>query len=153
MLLVNGNWYSLLPRTTGKFNRHGLNVNKLRYYRDGYTERYLNGGSVTVAYNPDNVTTVWIIENGNYIEFTLIESRFRDKNLSQVQEIKTSQKSIVRASERDNLQAQIHLAQHIETIVGTTHSTTDVHLKDIRTTRKQEQSKYHRDYMRGADHD
>ena len=52
----------LLPRTTGNFSRMGLKVNKLRYHCDGYTERYLSGGTVTVAYNPDDVTSVWVLE-------------------------------------------------------------------------------------------
>jgi len=144
---------TLLPRTTGKFSRHGLRANKLRYHCDGFTERYLNGGTVTVAYNPEDVSMVWLLEKGCYTEFTLIESRFQGKDLSQVEEIKSSQRSIVRASEKDNLQAQIYLAQHIEAIAGGVRSGSDVRLKDIRTTRKREQSKYHRDYMRGADHD
>lgn len=62
----------LLPRTTGTFYRNGLKVNKLRYKNDAYTEMYLKGGDVTVAYNPDDVSNVWIIENGKYILFELI---------------------------------------------------------------------------------
>ena len=32
---------TLLPRTTGVFGRVGLNVNKLRYNNDEYTEEFL----------------------------------------------------------------------------------------------------------------
>lgn len=51
---------TLLPRTTGKFQRDGLKVNGLRY-KDvsaghAFTEDYLRGGEVTVAYNPDDVS-------------------------------------------------------------------------------------------------
>lgn len=67
---------TLLPRTTGKFSRKGLIVNKLRYKHDGFTERYLNGGTVTAAYNPEDVAEVWLLEKGVYTPFTLIESRF-----------------------------------------------------------------------------
>lgn len=145
---------TLLPRTTGKFNRHGLNVNKLRYHCDGFTEQYLNGGTVTVAYNPEDVSVVWLQEKGRYTEFTLIESRFQGKDLMQVHELQNSQKAITRSAEHDNLQARIYLAQHIEAIAGGIRNGADVRLKDIRMTRKQEQNKYHRDYMReGADHD
>jgi putative transposase len=38
---------TLLPRTTGKFSRSGLKVNKLRYHCEGYTEQYPSGGDVT----------------------------------------------------------------------------------------------------------
>lgn len=139
---------TLLPRTTGKFGRTGLKVNKLRYHCEGYTEQYLSGGMVTVAYNPEDVTSVWVVENGVYTEFTLIESRFQGKDLDGVQEMQDGQKSIAKNEMRNNLQAQIDLAQHIEAIVGSVSSHTDVHMKNIRNTRKREQMKSHRDYMK-----
>lgn len=49
---------TLFPRTTGKFSRSGLKVNKMRYKHENFTEKYLTGGEVTVAYNPDDVTAV-----------------------------------------------------------------------------------------------
>lgn len=145
---------TLLPRTTGKFGRTGLKVNKLRYHCDGYTEQYLFGGNVTVAYNPEDVTSVWVIENGVYTEFELIDSRFQGKDLTEVQEIQAGQKTITKSEMRNNLQAQINLAQHIEAIAGSVGGTTDVHMKNIRNTRKREQIKNHRDYMKeGRDYD
>ena len=126
----------------------GLKVNKLRYHCEGYTEQYLAGGTVTVAYNPEDVTFVWVLEGGKYTEFTIIESRFEGKDLIEVQKLQSTQRTIVRASERDNLQAQISLAQHIEAIAGGVNGRTDVHMKNIRSTRKREQTKRHRDYMK-----
>ena len=139
---------TLLPRTTGKFGRTGLKVNKLRYHCEGYTEQYLSGGNVTVAYNPEDVTSVWVIENGAYVEFMLIESRFQGKELTEVQELKTGQRIISKNEVRNNLQAQIDLAQHIETIAGSISGHRDVHMKNIRHTRKKEQSRCHQDYMK-----
>lgn len=86
--------------------------------------------------------------DGIYTEFILIESRFQGKDLTQVQELQTSQRTIIKASERNNLQAQIHLAQHIEAVVHGVQSGADVRLKDIRITRKREQSKHHKDYLK-----
>ena len=139
---------TLLPRTTGKFSRYGLKVNKLRYHCDGYTERYLSGGDVVVAYNPEDVTSVWLLEEGAYTEFTIIESRFEGKDLTAVQELQASQRTIVKSSTRDNLQAQINLAQHIETIACGVGGQADVQMKNIRSNRKREQTKHHRDYMK-----
>lgn len=145
---------TLLPRTTGKFSRYGLKVNKLRYHCEGYTEQYLAGGAVTVAYNPEDVTSVWILEDGSYTEFTIVESRFEGKDLTAVQELQTSQRAIAKGAARNNLQAQINLAQHIEAIVGGANGHTDVHMKNIRSTRKREQNKRHRDYMKeGTSHE
>ena len=52
---------TLLPRATAKFSRNGLRINGLRYKHDDYTEDFLSGGEVTVAYNPDDVTEVWLM--------------------------------------------------------------------------------------------
>lgn len=139
---------TLLPRTTGRFGRTGLKVNKLRYHCEGYTEQYLSGGNVTVAYNPEDVTSVWVVENGVYTEFVLIESRFQGKDLIEVQELQTGQKSIAKNEMKNNLQAQIDLAQHIEVIADSVSGNTDVHMKNIRNTRKREQMKSHQDYMK-----
>ncbi len=139
---------TLLPRATGKFSRSGLKANKLRYHCEGYTERYLSGGNVVVAYNPEDVTSVWILEDGTYTEFTIIESRYEGKDLTTVQELQKSQRDIARGAVRDNLQAQINLAQHIETIAGNGAGRGDVHMKNIRNTRRREQTKRHRDYMK-----
>jgi transposase InsO family protein len=139
---------TLLPRTTGRFSRSGLKVNKLRYHCEGYTEQYLSGGTVTVAYNPEDVTCVWVLEDSMYTEFTIIESRFQGKDLTAVQELQESQRTIARSAVRDNLQAQINLAQHIEAIAGSGAGHSDVHMKNIRNTRKREQTKNHRDYMK-----
>ena len=139
---------TLLPRTTGKFGRNGLKVNKLRYHCAGYTEQYLSGGTVSVAYNPEDVTCVWVLEDGTYTEFTLIESRFYGKDLTGVQQSQSRQKTVVKSAVKDNLQAQINLAQHIETIADGVSSPPDVHMKNIRNTRKREQIKHHRDYMK-----
>ena len=139
---------TLLPRTIGKFGRTGLKVNKLRYHCEGYTEQYLSGGTVTVAYNPEDVTSVWVVENGSYVEFMLIESRFKGRDLIEVQGLQTSQKDITRSVARENLQAQINLAQHIEAIANNTCGHSDVHMKNVRNTRKKEQMKKHQDYMK-----
>lgn len=85
---------TLLPRTTGKFSRVGLKVNQMRYKNEDYTERYLTGGKVTVAYNPDDVTVVWLKENGSFIPFTLIESRYSGKKLAEVEHMKKGDKRI-----------------------------------------------------------
>ncbi len=139
---------ALLPRTTGKFSRYGLKVNKLRYHCEGYTEQYLSGGDVVVAYNPEDVSCVWLLEKGIYTEFDLIESRYEGMDLTAVQGLQTAQKGIAKGAERDNLQAQIDLARHIETIAGSVRGSDNVGLKNIRSTRKREQSKRHQDYMK-----
>lgn len=141
---------TLLPRTTGKFSRFGLKVNKMRYHCEGYTEQYLTGDEITVAYNPENVTSVWLVENGIYIEFTIIESRFEGKDLTAVHSLMMNQRSLAKGAKQDNLQAQINLMRHIEAITSSVRNSNDVSIKNIRDTRKREQSKHHQNYMKGV---
>lgn len=139
---------TLLPRTTGTFSRHGLKVNQMRYAHDGYTEAYLSGGTVTVAYNPDDVSCVWLIENGSYTRFDLIENRFAGKRLTAVQTMQTAQKAIIKDSVQENLQAKIDLADHICTIASAAGSSGNTQIKSVRENRKRAQRKSHVDYAK-----
>lgn len=141
---------TLLPRTVGEFGRKGLRCNKLHYHCEGFTEKYLSGGSVTVAYNPEDVTSVWLLENGVYTEFTLIETEFMGQDINGVQELQSKRRLIERGVEKDNLQAQVDLANHIETIAENAGGHTGVNVKNIRSTRNREKDKNHRDYMKGG---
>lgn len=141
---------TLLPRTIGKFSRFGLKVNKLRYHAEGFTENYLKGGNVTVSYNPDDVTYVWILDHGAYHRFELIESRFQRRSLTEVQDLQDGRREMVKEVSEDNLQAQIDLAKHIETIARAICEPSDVKVKSIRKTRQREQTKTHIDYMKGG---
>lgn len=144
---------TLLPRTNGKFTRKGLIANKIRYSNDEYTEQYLKGGNAIVAYNPDDISLVWLIEKGEYIPFQIIESRFNGKSLTQVETLQENQKKLINESCNENLQAKINLATHIETIANSTSSSHDVSLKSIRKTRQREQIKTHKDFMKGGNND
>jgi hypothetical protein len=150
---------TLLPRTTGKFSRSGLKVNKMRYKHENFTEKYLTGGEVTVAYNPDDVTAVWLIDNGSYIQFNLIESRYKGRELSDVETMRRGQKELIKAAAMNNIQAQINLVQSIEVIAASAKRSDKVNVKSIRNTRQREQTKHHIDYTRdihidgGVSHD
>ena len=138
---------TLLPRTTGKFTRKGLRVHGLRYKHDDYTEAFLSGGEVTVAYNPEDVTEIWLLDNGQYVPFTLIESRFNGKSLAAVQTMQTARKQTINAAAAENLQAQINLAEHIQ-VIASQGRQTDVGIKNIRNTRKREQARTHMDFVK-----
>ena len=141
---------TLLPRTTGKFTRYGLKVNKLRYHVEGYTEEYLTGGDITVAYNPDDVSAVWVIEKGVFTKFDLIESRFEGKTLSEVEDMKCQQRLLVRNEMQENLQAKIDLAKHIQTITERKSSGGMTEIRDTTKAKKRERRKQHIDFMKGA---
>jgi len=140
----------LLPRTIGKFSRYGLNVNKLRYRHDGYTEQYLSGGDATVAYDPDDASYVWVIEKRGYVRFELIESRFKGKDLTEVQDNRKKKREIIKAEERSRLQADIDLISHIQGISVGKGGNGKSSLKDIRGTRRKEEIASHKELVKEA---
>lgn len=142
---------TLLPRTTGTFSRNGLKVNQMRYAHDGYTEAYLKGGTVTVAYNPDDVSCVWLVENGSYVRFELVERRFNGKELRSTQAMQAAQRAIIKSATHENLQAKIDLAEHICTIASTANSSKNTQIKSVRESRKRAHRKTHTDYMKAGE--
>jgi len=138
---------TLLPRAVGRFTRQGLKVNGLRYYNNGYTEMYLCGGELAVAYNPDDVSAVWIIEDSKYIRFELIDNRFDGKSFDAVEELKQKQRQISKDTRKDSLQAEIQLAHNIEAVANMAKSSGQVSIKGIRDNRQKEKKKQHIDFV------
>ena len=144
---------TLLPRTTGRFTRNGLVVNRLRYQNEDYIEQYLSGGTVVVAYNPDDVTCVWLKNGEIYKTFLLVERRFKGFHLSEVDLLKEAQKSCERSLKCENIQSQIDLAGHIEAIVHSSAQCGDTNIRRIRNTRTAERRRAHVDFIKdGAKH-
>ncbi len=146
---------TLLPRTKGKFTRYGLEVNKMYYFNDNFAEEYLDKKVAVVAYNPDNVNNIWLIENGEYINFKLIESRFNNKSIVDVEKMKNSQKLMVKNYTHNVLQSEIELANNILTIREQTDKTNNsrANIKNIRITRKKEKERLHKDFLKECDSD
>lgn len=136
---------TLLPRAAGKFTRYGLAVNGMHYHNINYREQYLNGKECIVSYNPDNVCQIWLIENGSYIPFDLIESRYREKNLTGVQEMKRRQRDLIRQEAEIRTQAELDLAGHISAIAGASGEQAKPSVKNIRANREKERRKLHND--------
>ena len=139
---------TLLPRTTATFTRYGLKVNQLRYDNKDYTEAYLNGGAATVAYNPDDVSAVWLLDKGRYIPFDLIESRFQGKELPEVKKMRESQREIARNHAEDSLQAKLQLVDHIAAIANHALPIGQTATKSIRKNRERAQRESHIDIVR-----
>ena len=147
---------TLLPRCEGKFTRKGLKVNGLRYRRPkedhSFNEDYLRGGTVTCAYNPDSVDIIWLLRDGAYIPFDLIESRFLGKPAQYVLTLKDRQRELVRAEREKQLQAKVDLAGHIEVIASRSAKqySGETKVRNIRDSRRKERMREHVDYTRKA---
>ncbi len=137
----------LLPRTKGTFCQRGLIVNKIRYKRDGYTEQYLLGGSVTVAYNPDDVSQVYLVKD-NYAQFDLIESRYEGLTLDAAKQMMTRQKELILSFEHQSLQAKVDLTRHIQSIVNANkHDSSHLDIRNASRTRANERYSKHKNLI------
>lgn len=134
---------TLLPRTEGKFTRRGLVVHKQRYrHCEGkFTERYLNGGKVTIAYDPDDISCVYLVESGLYTKFELILKVYDNLSLDEVMELQAQQQAAKKSAQPQKDQALIDLVASIETIANTRGHVGDVNLKGIRQTHKTEKQR------------
>jgi len=137
---------TLLPRAKGRFSRFGLTVNKLRYHNHAYKERYLKGGEIVVAYNPEDIAYIFVIDRGNYVRFSLIDTRFKGKSLSCVEDLKKEQGLLLKEAEEEKLQAEIDLARDIQ-IITSRGSNANRSTKGIRKNRQKETKKNHRDII------
>lgn len=137
----------LLPRTTGKFGRNGLSVNGLHYHNVLYREEYLQGKECTVAYDMDSSNHIWLIENGAYIKFDLIEKRFQDKNLADISFMKSKQRELVKRESKQKTQAEVALTKAIQLIADSTTMQSAPSTKGIRANRQREQVRQHKKYV------
>lgn len=146
---------TLLPRVNAKFTRKGLLVFGLRYdSRDrNFTEEYLSGRDAVAAYNPESADMVYLLKDGEFIEFRLIESRFSGKSFGEVRKMQSAQKGIVGGAVQNNLQGRIDLASHVERIVTSKEQAGDVCLKEIRETKKRAKKERHRDFVKEVEED
>ena len=129
---------TLLPRTIGKFSRGGLVVNNMRYRNPNYIDDYLDANKkVLVAYDEFNTSTIYLIENGEYISFELVESRYSNMSIEDVNNMKSKQKQIISQEEANQLQAKLTLLSDIETIRNQTDNK-QKSIKDIRVNRNNE---------------
>lgn len=141
---------TLLPRTTGKFSRHGLKVNGMRYFCEGFIEKCLQGGEAVVTFDRDDVSFVWLYENGKYIRFELIESRFADMDLNQVQELKAKQRELVESGRHESLQSDIELIRHIQAVKNNAVHNGKPDTKNMREAKKSEREEKHINHAKEA---
>lgn len=144
---------TLLPRTKARFTRRGLLVFGLRYAsEDGnFTEDYLKGGEAVAAYNPESADAVYLLREGEFIEFRLIESRFSGKSFEDIKKMLSAQKYLENGAVHKNLQGRVDLASHVERIVSGTGKNGDVNLKGIREAKKRAKKERHKDFVEEVD--
>ena len=130
---------TLLPRDKATFTRKGLVFKKLHYYANNYTNEFLKGGNVEVAYNPENVSNIWLIKNGEYIPFLLIDSFDNNKSFDVVSCQFKEKEEYLKSFEANEIQARVSLISDIEDIAKIHKN--NVTTKSLRKTRFKEKVK------------
>lgn len=131
-------YLTLLPRVEGTIRRNGLKINKLRYKNYEHINKYLNEKKkVTVAYDPLNVSKVWVIDNNEFIPFEVIDSFFVNKSIEEVKELTKRKTELKREAYDIEIQTDIDLIKDIEKIA---HNVTPMRVdkKNIRKHRRNE---------------
>jgi hypothetical protein len=131
---------TLLPRQIARFTRKGLIVNGLRYRALNHKEDFLNGGEVTVAYNPTNVSQLWLIANHEYHPFELIEKGYLGQDTESVKKDKKTLRLKKRTHQELSLQSQLDLLANIDTNVYSNKQQLTP-IKGIRENRKKERTR------------
>lgn len=138
---------TLLPRSTGRVTRKGILALGVRYrFVEGdHLEEYLAGKKkVVIAYDPDDIGVAFVIEKGRYEALELIESRYVQKSLAEVDSMKKKQKELTKAMLKQNLQGEIDLLKDLEIIVDRSKSDTVPTIKDMTEVRRRERHRNHK---------
>ena len=130
---------TLLPRAKATFTRKGLQFKKLYYHSEGFTNEYLKGGTVTIAYNPDRVANVWLMKDGGYISFALINSFSEEDSFESVAAEQMEKKQYLKSFEAEETEARVSLIGDIEAISNLTQRGAKIH--STRRTRSKEKVK------------
>lgn len=114
---------ALLPRTNGGFTQKGLEVFGVHYDNSDFATRFVLAGikgkeKVVVAYNPNDLSTVYLYENMVYTPFDVVQNRYRGKTLVELMQLKKDEKAMVSKHKKQELQAQISLIADIEDIAS-----------------------------------
>ena len=114
---------ALLPRTQGGFTQKGLEVNGIHYDHPEYRKRFVAAGfngkeRVPVAYNPDDIGTVWLYEGMEYTPFEVVQSRYRGKSLDELAQLRKDEKNLKSQYQKQELQARVSLIADIEDIAA-----------------------------------
>ena len=123
------------------FKRNGLIVNGIRYRNISYKDEYLEGKKVIVAYDSNDVSKVFLIENGNYIEFELIEKELKDKTLEEVGVIKMNKNKVINEAKIVKCKSSIEIQKVLDELVESFDKDVEIDVKNVRKNRRKEVKK------------
>lgn len=121
---------ALLPRADARITQKGLVVFGLSYVNPAYKEHFVSAGvvgtvSVRIAYDPENLDTVWLPAKEDFIPFSLTTLQYQGRTLQEVIDLKQKEKAMRDQITMKTLQANIDLITDIQDIVRAASSEAD----------------------------
>ena len=113
--VTRGSWRSLCLTTIG---RDGLRVGALRYSKKEQGERHFGGTRCEVAYDPADVGTVWLLDGGRYVPYSVVDKYFEGLGEERAAEAVAERRSIERSAREESEQSRIDLSREIERSVA-----------------------------------
>ena len=117
---TNTLYLTLLPRTTAKFSREGLILSKKLRYRcvdGGCRQEYLKGEEVTVAYDKEDLSIIYLVFKNTYTPFEIIEEKYRGLSLEEIENLADAKKKYLKEAESSCLESQARLSRDVQDIV------------------------------------
>ncbi|MEG2403674.1 MAG: DDE-type integrase/transposase/recombinase [Oscillospiraceae bacterium] len=112
---------ALMSRAIGAITQRGLEIFGVRYQNEMLKKRFVRAGikgreKVDVAYNPDDLTTVWLYENMEYIPVEIVQEQYRGRSLAELTQMYKQEKRINTDLQKVQLQERISLIDEIQSI-------------------------------------
>ena len=98
-----------------------------------------------MAYNPDDASVVWLVKEGDYTKFSLIEKKYQGMTVDEVHSLKKKQKQYVAGFREDALAAKVELSQKITTIAAQAVKSDNTDIRGVTKRRQKARTQRHRD--------
>jgi len=114
-----------LPRAEGRLTKTGLLFHKLRYINLDEKQEFYEAGrygskKVIIAYDPQRISRVYWIHDGEYIEFSIApaDQRYGEMSFTEYQEVRRQMKARADEQQRRTTAERVALQRHMDNIVS-----------------------------------
>lgn len=108
----------LLPRDVAQITRYGLKFNSLFYTNEKYETMFIKGackGNVTIAYDESDTGTIYMLEDGKYVPFslTMASQRYDGLTMMEMKALMDEEKVVIKGAKSRQMEGSISCNEHI----------------------------------------
>ncbi|MEG2137392.1 MAG: transposase family protein [Oscillospiraceae bacterium] len=140
--------FSLLPTAQATLTARGLKFQDAYYYHPSYTSRFVQAKAtgverVKIAYLPNTLSVIYLIEEDSYIPFQLATpyQRYESMTLEEMAVLRKIEKADLKRLKEQELQGKLDLISSVKAVVGQVRPAADAKLKEIGSARSNERQK------------